>query len=550
MASTSYRPISRRRRVLVENLTAYAFLLPAGVLIFLFGLFPVAFAFFVSLYRWRRFPDEYVGLSNYERALGDFSHVMFFWLSLAALLYGGWLLWRLLRQIATTPGQRSGLLHLIPAIVLAATPLLLVRWGGLLLPVIMNIPRRLRGQQETQGLFVNELLASFRFPEVLDAGNMMLGVALLALLLAWLFTRSLKNAGLMWRAAGALLALGTGALLMQLTLDTINTAITSAREAGETLPIWTQIILISAGFGLLGAAYWLWGRALRQPGDRRFVGLALVALTGVVGAYLLIAELPRVLANADRDMLTGFNITVMYALFTVPFQLAIGLGLAYLLFQNLKGKTIFRMIFFLPYIMPFIATSIVFSLLFSHRQDSIINHLVGAVGIQPQKWLLEPLGVGRLILGETVPPFLTGPSLALIVVIVYTVWTYAGYATVVFLAGLGNIPGELYEAARIDGAGGWQIFRRLTLPLLSPTTFFLVLVAVIGTFQAFTQLWIMRTPAAGRSIDTVSIYIFRQITDADPSYSYGAALAFVLFGVILLLTFVQNRIAGRRVFYG
>ncbi len=550
MASTSYRPISRRRRVLVENLTAYAFLLPAGVLIFLFGLFPVAFAFFVSLYRWRRFPDEYVGLTNYERALGDFSHVLFFWLSLAALLYGGWLLWRLLRQIVTTPGQRRALLYLIPGVVLAAAPLLMVRWGGVLLPVIMNIPRRLRGQQETQGMFVNELFASFRFPEVLDAGNVMLGIMLLGVLLALLFTRWLKHAALMWRATAALLALGTGALLMQLTLDTINAAIASAREAGETLPIWTQIILISAGFGLLGMAYWLWGRALRQPGDRRFIGLAFVAVTAVLGAYLLIAELPRVLASADRDMLTGFNITIMYALFTVPFQLAIGLGLAYLLFQNLKGKTLFRMIFFLPYIMPFIATSIVFSLLFSHRQESIINNLVGAVGIAPQKWLLEPLGVGRLILGESVPPFLTGPSLALIVVIIYTVWTYAGYATVVFLAGLGNIPGELYEAARIDGAGGWQIFRRLTLPLLSPTTFFLVLVAVIGTFQAFTQLWIMRTPAAGRSIDTVSIYIFRQITDADPSYSYGAALAFVLFGVILLLTFVQNRIAGRRVFYG
>jgi multiple sugar transport system permease protein len=220
------------------------------------------------------------------------------------------------------------------------------------------------------------------------------------------------------------------------------------------------------------------------------------------------------------------------------------------LFQNLKGKTFFRMIFFMPYIMPFIATSVVFTLLFSHRQDSIINHVIGAVGIAPQKWLLEPTPVGKLIFGAGLPDFLNGPSLALLVIIIYTIWTYAGYDAVVFLAGLGNISPELYEAARIDGANGWQIFRRITLPLLSPTTFFLSLIAVIGTFQAFTQLWIMRNPASNRTTDTLSIYIFRQITDASPNYGYGSALAFVLFGVILVLTIAQNRVAQRRVFYG
>jgi ABC-type sugar transport system permease subunit len=200
--------------------------------------------------------------------------------------------------------------------------------------------------------------------------------------------------------------------------------------------------------------------------------------------------------------------------------------------------------------MPFIATSVVFTLLFSHRQDSIINHLIGAVGVEPQKWLLEPTPVGKLIFGAGLPDFLNGPSLALLVIIVYAIWTYAGYDTVVFLAGLGNISPELYEAARIDGANGWQIFRRITLPLLSPTTFFLSLVAVIGTFQAFTQLWMMRNPASNRTTDTLSIYIFRQLSDSTPNYGYGSALAFVLFGVILLLTIFQNRLAGRRVFYG
>ena len=145
---------------------------------------------------------------------------------------------------------------------------------------------------------------------------------------------------------------------------------------------------------------------------------------------------------------------------------------------------------------------------------------------------------------------MAGPSLALIVIIIYTIWTYAGYHTVVFLAGLGNISGELYEAARIDGANGWAVFRHITLPLLSPTTFFLLLVSVIGTFQAFTQIWIMRTPAVTGAVDTVSVFILEQARANNPNLGYGSAMATVLLAVILVLTLIQNRLAKNRVFYG
>lgn len=546
------RTISRRRRLLMQNLTAYAFLLPAGVLIFIFGLFPVAFALFVSLHRWRRFPDEYNGLTNYQQAVGDFAYVLFFWVAGAAIIFGIVLLWRMLRQALAKPDERSSLSLLIPGLINAAAILLFVRWFALLLPVVLDVPRRLRGQAQTEGLFVRELFASFQFPEVADAGGLMLLGLIAAVVVTLVVMRLLRSTDttLLWQATGGALAIGVGALVMQLTLETISLAVETARADGTELPIWSQIILISLGVAFLVAAFWTWGKAVNAQGERRFGVTALAAILLALGGYLLIAELPRILSSADSDMLSGFSVTIMYAGIAVPIQLAIGLGLAYLLFQNLKGKTLFRMIFFLPYIMPFIATSIVFTLLFSHRQDSIINQIVGFFGVEPQKWLLEPVGIGRLLFGPETPQALSGPSLALIVVIIYSIWTYAGYATVVFLAGLGNIPGELYEAARIDGASGWQVFRRLTLPLLSPTTFFLSLVAIIGTFQAFTQLWIMRTPAAGRSLDTVSIYIFKQITDSTPNYGYGSALAFVLFAVILVLTIAQNRFAGRRVFYG
>jgi multiple sugar transport system permease protein len=547
---TPYRQYSRRRRLLVENLTAYAFLLPAGILIFVFGLFPVLFAFFVSLHRWRRFPDEYIGLGNYQRALGDFTYVLFFWAALAAIIGGALVLGRSLRDALRQSDQQSSVGYLLPGALNAAAILLFLRWSAMFLPVILNIPRRILGQERTQGLFINELFASFRVPEVAEAGSQMLLIAVIAILFSIVSIRLLRSGSALWRMTGGVLLLAVGVLFLQLTLEAINAAIEAARAAGNELPVWSQVILISAGAGLLYGAYRLWQVGVKAGNDRRFVLLALAAILLALEGYLLIAELPRMLASSDANMLSGFSVTIMYAAGAVPFQLAIGLGLAYLLFQNLKGKTFFRMVFFMPYIMPYLATALLFSLIFSHRQDSIINQFIGTFGIPPQKWLLEPVGVNKLLFGPDVSQALSGPSLALVVVIIYTIWTYAGYATVVFLAGLGNIPGELYEAARIDGASGWNIFRHLTLPLLSPTTFFLSLIAIIGTFQAFTQLWLMRTPAAGKTLDTMSIYIFRQITDANPNYGYGAALALVLFVVILLLTFLQNRFAERRVFYG
>ncbi|MBL8119112.1 MAG: sugar ABC transporter permease [Anaerolineae bacterium] len=539
---------SRQRRVLVENLTAYAFLLPAGLLIFVFGLFPVGFAFFVSLHRWRRFPGEYVGLSNFVRGLDEFAYVLFFWLALGALGYGLMLLWRVWKE----PAQRLRTLStLIPGALNSYSILTLISWIGVLIPLIINIPQRVRGQERVPGLFVNELAASFQFPEAVAVGNQFLlaGLAALGLSLAWMFIVKVSFAQVVRGTSITLLA-GISFLIFQLTTSEVQTAITAAQESGETLPIWSQVIFITLGVLLLVAAFWLWQRAFKAEGNRRFVGIVLAAISLMIGGYALAAELPRVLANADSNVLSGFNITVMFALGTVPFQLAIGLGLAYLLFQNIKGKSFFRIVYFMPYIMPFVATSIVFNIIFSQRPSSLINNLIGAFGVAPQKWLLEPTGIFRMFFGEGVPDVLVGPALALVVIMLYTTWTYIGYDAVVFLAGLGNISPELYEAARIDGASSWSVFRHITLPLLSPTTFFLSLIAVIGTFQSFTQIWIMRTPASQRSVDTLSIYIFETVRSNDPNMGYGSAMAFVLFGVILLLTIFQNRIMGSRVFYG
>ena len=143
----------------------------------------------------------------------------------------------------------------------------------------------------------------------------------------------------------------------------------------------------------------------------------------------------------------------------------------------------------------------------------------------------------------------TSPSLALVVIIIYNIWSYVGYDTVIFLAGLGGIPGELYEAASIDGAGRWAQFRNITLPLLSPTTYFLTLLAVIGTFKAFNHIFMMKELAARETVDTASILIFETFR-SDGKFGEAAAMAFILFGIILILSRIQSRVGEKLVFYG
>lgn len=543
---------TKRGRTVLENLTAYAFLAPAAIIIFVFGIFPVAFAFFVSLHRWRRFPDEYRGLDSYVDAIGNFGYVVFFWLAIGFMVAGLYMLWQLYRQsdADTTLWQR--LIALIPSIALTASTLAFVNWFFILLPFVLDVPRRLQGQEKNTQIFVGEFFNSFQFPEVLAAATMMNLLVLAGVVITGIYLWAAR-----WRQHSnnlvigfrACIALAAGYFIFVLTLSEIQTAIAAAQEAGEGAPIWTQIIMISAGAGLIGFALLMWQSAT-DTANKYFFPRAMVTVAAVIGGVLLVMFLPPAFAGADRDVLQGFNVTVMYSLFAVPTQLSLGLLLAVLLFQKIRFKSFFRIVYFLPYITPFVATSIVFSLLFSHRAGSPINQLLRTFGIEEQNWLLEPRGIFELIFGEGIPEFLVGPGLALVVIIIFSIWVYAGYCTVIFLAGLGNVPEEVYEASRIDGANWWNQFRHITIPLLSPTIFFLILISTIGTFQAFTQVFLMRQPGVYDAVDTINIYIYNEIQTTRPNYAYGSAMAFVLFAVILVLTIIQNRVAGRRVFYG
>ena len=539
---------TQRGRLLIENLTAYFFLAPAGLLIIVFGIFPVAFAFFVSLHRWRRFPDQYVGLANYEKALGNLGYILFFWLAIAAFAAAILIGKRLLPLLRASSGGRPWA-SVIAGIICGYAAILAIDWFFKLIPVIMLIPRQVRGQNTTLALFMEKLGQSFASADVYAAGNLMLAgwlVSFLALIIVAGRFRDAQSVPLTAYGAITTALLCAGFFLLQLTIRETNGAISAARESGESLPIWSQLVFISAGIGMIAAAWMLFRRGIKDYDNKRFALLILSGLMLAVGGYLLLAEAPAALTAADDDLLQGFWITVMYAAGTVPVQLSIGLLLAYLLFQPIRFRAFFRMVYFIPYITPFVATSIVFRIIFDAGKHAPANRMFSIIGIEPQRWILERSTIGDLL---GLPDFLAGPSLALVVIMIYSTWTYIGYDAVIFLAGLGNIPGELYEAARIDGASGWRIFRHITLPLLSPTVFFLSLFAIIGTFQAFTQIWILRTGAVGNRVNTASVYIFDELQNSN-RYGYASSMAFVLFALILLMTLFQNRIMGRRVFYG
>lgn len=318
----------------------------------------------------------------------------------------------------------------------------------------------------------------------------------------------------------------------------------------KALGDWSGTLILIIGMALLFLAYLVWNSALRSQSNRALV-IRLGAAFLLIGAGLIIPiGWSRMLAAGDSDFLKALPVTLFYALGTVPAELALALVLAYILFQNIKGQEFFRMLYFLPYITPVVAAAVVFRTIFSPRDSSLSNTVLALFNIDPQKWLFEPRPFNQILLGlDKLEGFLAGPSMALVSIILFGIWTYVGYNTVIFLAGLGSIPNELYEAAEIDGAERWQIFRYITLPLLSPITFYLALIAFIGTFKAFNHIYVMRVPSAQGTVDVTSVEVFITFYKAN-QYGYAAAQAILLFLIILAMTLVQNKVFGEKVFYG
>ncbi len=258
-------------------------------------------------------------------------------------------------------------------------------------------------------------------------------------------------------------------------------------------------------------------------------------------------------ALSAPEFWSALQTTLFYTLGTVPLTMALALAIAYLLFQKIRGRGVYRTIYFMPYIISTVASAIVWAWVFDPR-TGLANHLLALVNLPAQQWLIEPTGVFKLIgggLGVAVPAWAEGPSLALVAIMIFAVWQMLGFDVILFLAGLGNINPELYEAGRIDGAGGWQLFRHITVPLLAPTTFFILVISVIGSLQAFNHIFAMNRSAAQQlggplgTTRTLSVFMFQVLYEQNRA-GYASAIAILLSLLILGLTLLQFRYLGRR----
>ena len=262
---------------------------------------------------------------------------------------------------------------------------------------------------------------------------------------------------------------------------------------------------------------------------------------------------------ARLNFMTSVRNNAYYVLFVVPVQTALALGLALVVNNRLlKGKDFFRTAFYFPSVTSSVAISVVF--LFMFTNGGAINEILAVFGIRGPQWFSDPRGVIHLFLDRlgvvdvNAPPaaladhgvfgltwwdWTSGPSVAMCAIIALVVWTTSGTFMLMFLAALQNVPIQLDEAGMIDGANRWQRFRYITLPQLRPTTFLVITLGLIGTWQVFDQIYVMSQGNPAKTTLTPA-YLSYRTAFRDFDYGSGAAISFVLFLIIVLLTVSQR----------
>ncbi|MCU0512577.1 MAG: sugar ABC transporter permease [Anaerolineae bacterium] len=265
------------------------------------------------------------------------------------------------------------------------------------------------------------------------------------------------------------------------------------------------------------------------------------------------------------DFYRSVRNTLYYVAGVVPIQTALALVLAVIVNQRwLKGKAFFRTAFYFPSITSSIVVSFIFLFLFSGGGP--INLLLKAVfpSFEPVSWTTNNDGLVHLLLnvfgvnGRTVGPWaeteilgleiwewISGPSVAMFTIMCLAIWTTTGTLMVIYLSALQNIPSSVYEAAEVDGATGLQAFRHITLPLLRPTTFFVVTLGLIGTFQVFDQIYVLQNDQTARTTTSVAYLVYATAFEGtSPSLAEASAIAIVLFIIIFVATLIQRRFVG------
>jgi multiple sugar transport system permease protein len=286
-------------------------------------------------------------------------------------------------------------------------------------------------------------------------------------------------------------------------------------------------------------AEWLQGYAFLIPS---FIVLALFTYFPVIYAFYLSFWRWRILRGepafigldnytflfTSADFWQAAWNTLYFAAGSIPTGMALALAIAMLLNRPLRGLAIFRTAFFLPTITSLVAVSVVWMWIY-HPDVGLANYLLNLVGLPKVRWLNEP---------QSAMPAL----------ILLGIWRGVGYNIIIYLAGLQNIPVHLYEAAKIDGANRWQLFRHVTWPLLTPTSFFIFIIAIINSFQSFTQIDVMTQGGPVGATTVIVYYLYKQAFQQF-TMGYGSAVAMVLFAIILVLTLIQMKVLGPRVHY-
>jgi multiple sugar transport system permease protein len=311
------------------------------------------------------------------------------------------------------------------------------------------------------------------------------------------------------------------------------------REHSEILTfLWAAFAAVTAGCAALYA----------RSRSRRTTGLALgflapsilhlavfVATPILFAAYLsthqwdiVVPDQPFVGLGNFREMLSdpGFwralGNTLLFSL-NVPVGMVISLGVALVLHARLRALGFLRALYFLPSVSSFVAIALVWMWIY-HPSFGAANVFLSALGLPPQEWL-------------------NASQTAMLSLVIFSVWLGIGTQMVIFLAGLQGIPQELYEAARIDGAGPWQRFRSVTVPMLKPTTFFILVTSLISSFQVFTTVYVMTAGGPVGSTDVVVYHIYKAAWE-QLRMGYASALSWVLFVLIMGVTWLQFKTVG------
>ena len=311
-----------------------------------------------------------------------------------------------------------------------------------------------------------------------------------------------------------------------------------------SIPAFFVFIL---GLLILIFSYWVWSEFKDKFKQKMYVVFSSLIIL-VIGLYLINISWGIMVAKGDDNYLYSLIYTLYYSLFTIIFEVGLGLVIAFALYQKLAGKQFFQMILLFPYITPAVMGAAVFFLIFGKAETSFLNQFIGLFGIEPQMWLFDKRPITEVLFGIKIDGLFAGPSLALTSSIFYGIWSYTGYYAIILLAGLSIIPSDLYEAARVEGASRWQTFIKITVPLLMPIIFFLMLTGFINTFQAFNSIFVMQTSSAGDTMDVVTIEIFDHFW-GRVKYGYAAAEGVILFILLNVLAISQYVIFRKRINY-